>query len=396
MIQRFSLPALMVTLALACSRETPEPSTMTATSDAARSPSPVDSPVNSPLEAGVSAAPDASLDTGPSGEAGPPVLSALRPASAARGTAVVLTITGADFSIDATAFFDGQAVPTTRTSDTSLAAHIPAERTAEAGFHSVWVETGAAGGRLRSNLIYLTVPAPPGWPEITDLHPDNGLPGDKIRIVGFNLTGEPLQITDGVGHKASGGLIGTVNSSGVVLESVEFTVPADWQSGPIAVSTSIGGFRGKVFNLGRNLALLPGASATASSEYGGEWTIARGADNDLYTSWFTAAGDCATAPAPTCKTVPWYKISFPGAQTVTRIAMRGNREYTSGYDFIRGRFEVLGENAAVIWSASYHLPEPDRDLDIVLGTPIPNATAVRFTSEKDESEDPGLGELEVF
>jgi hypothetical protein len=134
---------------------------------------------------------------------------------------------------------------------------------------------------------------------------------------------------------------------------------------------------------------------TASSEYGGTWTIARGADNNLVTSWFSANGDCANSPT-NCKTVPWYRLGFPEPQTIVRIAMRGNREYMSGYDFLRGRFDVLGANDAVLWSASYDLPEPDRDLDIVLPVPLTGVTAIKFTSERDESVEPGFGELEAF
>jgi IPT/TIG domain len=333
------------------------------------------------------------------GEAGAPAalaLSALTPATATRGQAVNLAITGTGLAPGVRLLFDGQPQPATRVSDTRLEAQVPAERTGEAGFHAVWVELDGADGIERSNLVYLTVPAPRGWPEVTDFRPDSAMPGEKIRIAGFNLSGPALEITDAAGHRALSGVIGTINTPQVVLEAVEFTVPMDWQSGPIAVANASGRFLGKVFNVGRNLAQLPGVKLTASSEYGGDWTIARGADNDLYTSWFTAAGDCVSAGPTTCMTVPWFTVSFAGPQTVGRIAVRGNREYTSGYDFLRARLEVLGDGGAVLWSAAYELPQPDRDLDVVLPRPVSNAAAVRFTSEKDESEDPGLGELEVF
>jgi hypothetical protein len=146
--------------------------------------------------------------------------------------------------------------------------------------------------------------------------------------------------------------------------------------------------------VGQNLSRLGGALATASSEYGGTWTIARGADNDLTTSWFTTVNDCATDPV--CTKVPMFTVTFPSAQTVSRIALRGNREYAGGYDFMRGKFEILGAGDAVLWSASLAIPEPDRDLDIFVPAPVANATAVRFTSEQDESVDPGFGELEAF
>jgi hypothetical protein len=331
-------------------------------------------------------------DAAPAGLA----LTRLTPLSAARGVAVRLELGGSAFAPDAVVLFDGQPLATTWVSETALAAQLPAERTMQPGFSPVAVRNGAAATAVRSNASNFLVTPPVGWPEVLEYQPDNGAPGDTIRIVGFNLSDQSVRITDATGRAASAGRIGTINGSGVILESVELTLPAQWQSGPITISNALGSFRAKVFNLGRNLATLPGVTATASSEYGEGWTIARGTDNDLYTSWFPAAGDCVSAGPATCTRVPFYQITFPAPQTVGRIALRGNREYTTGYDFLRARFEVLGAAGTPLWSASYELPEPDRDLDITLPMPIPNATAVRFTSERDESEDPGFGELEVF
>jgi len=114
----------------------------------------------------------------------------------------------------------------------------------------------------------------------------------------------------------------------------------------------------------------------------------------MTTSWFSRLGDCASQPS--CTSIPWYRVSFATPQVVSRVAMRGNREYASGYDFIRGKFEIMGAGDTVLWSGSYDLPQPDRDLDIALPAALPGVTAVKFTSEKDESIEPGFAELEVF
>jgi hypothetical protein len=324
-----------------------------------------------------------------------PVLTGLTPASGTKGAAVTLKLEGTGFASDTVAFFDGQEVAVAqRTGTSSLTVMVPAALTGEAGFHAMTVAAGAAGSR--SGVAYYAVAPPMGWPEVVDFNPDSGGPGAKILVVGLNLSGGPVQITDVAGHKASAGRIGTVVGNNALLETAELTLPADFQSGPLLVSNAAGTFRGKVFNLGKNLAQLPGTKVTASSEYGGDWTAARGADNDIFTSWFTAAGDCVSNGAATCKTAPWFLITFPSPQTVARLALRGNREYTSGYDFLRARFELLGEGEAVLWSASLALLEPDRDLDLTLPSAVAGVKAVRFRSEVDESEDPGFGELEVF
>jgi len=166
-------------------------------------------------------------------------------------------------------------------------------------------------------------------------------------------------------------------------------------TGAFTATNSKGSFRGRIFNVGMNMARLPGATATSSTQFNTtNWSTISGFDNDLQTSWFSAHGDCATATS--CTQVPTYQVNFPSAQVVGRIAMRGNREYASGYDFISGRFEVLGAGNAVLWSAERLLPEPDRDLDIKIAPALSGATAVRFTSTADESDEPGFAELEVF
>ncbi len=320
----------------------------------------------------------------------------MTPLSTARGTAVRIEIGGSAFAPDAVVVFDGQPLATTFVSAMSLTAELPADRASQPGFSPVVVQNGAATAAARSNASYFLVVPPAGWPEVLEYQPDHGVAGDTIRVVGFNLSDQSVRIADRAGQVAPAGRIGMVNGSNVVLETVEFSLPAVWQSGPITVTNALGGFRGRVFNLGRNLATLPGVVTSASSEYGEGWTIARGADNDLYTSWFPAAGDCISAGPATCSRVPFYQITFPSPQTVGRIALRGNREYTAGYDFLRARFEVLGAEGVVLWSGAYELPEPDRDIDVTLPAAVAEATGVRFVSERDESEDPGFGELEVF
>lgn len=373
-------------------------------------PGPVDAGVDRARPAPDATGVDASGDGGDAGDAGDAgsasavlAVAALKPAMAALGQAIELEVTGSGFAPSARLLLDGMALPATRMSETRMVGQIPGERLAEPGFHTIAVtldpadvDASAPAAGRRSNHVYLTVPAPVGFPDVIDLRPDNAVPGEKVRLVGYNLIAGALEASDGAGHRAPGGVIGTIPTSTSVLESVELTIPPDWQSGSVGIAVAAGRFRAKAFTVGKNLALLPGVKVTASSEYGGEWTTARGADNDLDTSWFTKAGDCVSAGAEKCKTAPWFLIGFPAPQTVARIALRGNREYTTGYDFLRARFEVLGEGGAVLWAASYDLPEPERDIDVTLPAPVANAHAVRFASEKDQSEDPGLAEVEVF
>ncbi len=322
-----------------------------------------------------------------------PQLAQFSPVVGLAGTALTLLVTGTDFDETATVYFADMHVPTEIMSPTMLRAQVPAALNTHAGQLSVWVENGIGSLARRSNVLYFTVSPAVGAPEIVDYNPDNGVVGDKVQIVGRNLAGDTLKIADAHGRPATPGAGASLVWIGETLQTVEFVIPQGWQTGPISFSNGKGAFEGRIFNVGKNLAQTMGAKISASTEYGGTWTIPRGADNNLVTSWFSANGDCASVTS--CTTVPWFKVTLPASQAIGRIALRGNREYKSGYDFIHGKFELLAADDTVLWSASYDLPEPDRDLDIALSSPI-DAVAVKFTSEKDESTEPGLAELEVF
>ena len=213
--------------------------------------------------------------------------------------------------------------------------------------------------------------------------------------MGTNFASLPLTITDPLGRQVAITGMGTTTWVGASVDKVDLVIPIDMPSGTFTATNSKGSFRGRTFNVGMNLARLAGTVATASTEYNTtNWSTMSGFDNDLQTSWFSANGDCATQAG--CTHVPTYQINFATPQLVGRISMRGNREYATGYDFIAGRFEVLGASGAAIWSADRLLPDPDRDLDILISPPLPGATAVRFTSTADQSDEPGFSELEVF
>jgi hypothetical protein len=319
-----------------------------------------------------------------------PVLSSISPATGNVGQAIVLSIAGVGFETGAVAYFDGQALTTSLNGSDSITAQVTAGMTAQAGSHAVWV--GNAPNRT-SNTLYVSLVIPVGAPEILDYSPDNGLTGDTITIIGNNLTSEAITITGPNNVAATPGATGSGMWLGSSVQTAKFTIPANWQTGPIVVANSKGSSRGKIFNVGKNLAHITGATVQASSEYSSAWSKERGADNDLSTSWFSAVGDCATDTS--CTSVPWIRVIFPAAQTVSRIAIRGNREYASGYDFLRANIDVVGD-AGVLWTGSYNLPDPDRDLDILLPAPVTGATSVKFTSLADESTEPGLSELEVF
>lgn len=352
-------------------------------------------PFNPPRDERDGAASDAAPSTtGGAPVPSMPVLTALAPPGGAPGAAVLVEVSGMEFEAGAVVSVGGRAVVTTRRSDRTLQAQLPAGLTGQPGEYPVWVENQRGALIARSNVLAFSVRSAAAGPEIVDYAPDNGLAGDSVSILGRNLGGDSLKISDPGGLTAAVAAVGTAVWSNETLERLSFVIPAGWQTGPMAITSARGTARGKVFTVGRNLALR--ATVRASTEYGGTWTTARGADNDLATSWFAAAGNCVSLGPPACRAPPWFLISFAAPQAVGRLAIRGNREYLLGYGFLRGRFEVLDAIGGTLWAASLDLSAAGRDFDLVLPVAIPGASSVRFTGETDESASPGFAELQVF
>jgi hypothetical protein len=331
---------------------------------------------------------------GAGGAAMPPQITSVLPTVGTAGTPVTLEVHGEGITAGWTIYFDGAPVATQlgQAADGPIATAPVAIPTAIAtGQVPVWLSMGT----LVSNTVYFTVMPAAGSPSIVDYTPDNALPGTTISIVGSNLTVEPVTITDPLGRPIVVQTTGTTTWLGLSRDRVDVMIPADMPTGVLTASNSKGSFRGRVFNVGQNLSRLPIASATSSTQYNTtNWSTMSGWDNNLQTSWFSANGDCASTPS--CTRVPYYQIAFATPQTVARIAMRGNREYASGYDFVEGRFDILDGAGGVLWSEQRLLPDPDRDLDLLLSPPVANAAAVKFTSISDQSVEPGFSELEVF
>jgi len=323
-----------------------------------------------------------------------PQLTSLVPDTGTAGTSVTLQVRGQGIGAGWNIVFDGNPVPTTTGVD-AQGAYAVTSLNILTGIATGQVPVWLTKGALQTNTLYFTVTPAAGAPTILDYTPDNAMPGATISIVGTNLLSQPVTITDPVGRSMTVVGMGTTTWVGASVDRVDVTVPSDMVTGALTATNSIGSFRGRVFNLGQNLSLLPGVTATSSTQYNtSNWSRMSGYDNNLQTSFFTAHGDCAGPPA--CTIMPVYQLTFPTPQAVGRIAMRGNREYASGYDFIEGRFDLLDVNGAVLWTADRLLPDPDRDLDILVEPRVGNVASVRFTSVQDQPDEPGFSELEVF
>ena len=113
--------------------------------------------------------------------------------------------------------------------------------------------------------------------------------------------------------------------------------------------------------------------------------------------------------------MPHYTLTRAEPTAIARIAVRGNRDYADGYDFHHVQIQILGPapavatdsgtdaeagaanapSAPVLWTRDVWLPASTRDVDIAVSPPV-TGYGVRLTSLADESDEPGLSEIEFF
>ncbi len=140
---------------------------------------------------------------------------------------------------------------------------------------------------------------------------------------------------------------------------------------------------------GSNLARLPGVQVNASS-FSSVFPPARAADGNPQTSWFTAVGDAANK-----RSAPWIEVVFPGDQSVAQVRLIGNRQNPDGFDFFAGVFQAFDAfDNEIFNSGEVLLPAPSRDVAVPLD--LDGVRRVRFTATADESNTPGLAEIEAL
>lgn len=178
-------------------------------------------------------------------------------------------------------------------------------------------------------------------------------------------------------------------STGTISGSGSTSVNTGNGSASGTVTTTVTAGNTNLLPIGSNLARLPGVILNVSSEYNTIWDKSRLIDGNIDTSWFTKAGDAANLG-----TIPYVEVVFPSPVSIKGVNLKGNREYSDGYDILEGRLIV---NSSTSGTSTYNVtfPAPDRDFNVMFNQAINNVTSVKFESTKDESGDPGLAEFEV-
>lgn len=176
-------------------------------------------------------------------------------------------------------------------------------------------------------------------------------------------------------------------STGTISGSGSSSVNTGTTSGNVTTTVTAG--TTNLLPSGENLARLPGVILNVSSEYSLTWSKERLIDGDINSSWFTKAGDAANLGK-----TPYIELIFPSPVSIKGVNLKGNREYSDGYDIFEGKLTV---NSSTSGTSTYNVsfPAPDRDFNILFNQTISNVNSIKFESTKDESTEPGLAEFEV-
>ncbi len=140
---------------------------------------------------------------------------------------------------------------------------------------------------------------------------------------------------------------------------------------------------------GSNLARLGGVQVLVSSA-SPSFPEGRAIDGNRQTSWFTAVGDAANQ-----RTTPFIEVLLPADQRVAQVRLVGNRQNPDGFDIFAGVFQIFdAAGTELLNSGEVALPAPSRDIAVPVD--LDGVRRVRFTSTDDESNTPGLAEIEVI
>jgi hypothetical protein len=144
-----------------------------------------------------------------------PTLTAISPLAATAGAqGVTLAVTGRDFTLQSTVYWNGAALPTTETSATALSAQIPAADLASVTQATITVSNAGADLPASSSLPFSVNPAPPAGNQISVYSTGgNGLVWDPIAArIYVSMPG--IQGDNGNSVAVVDPLAGTVSNSG--------------------------------------------------------------------------------------------------------------------------------------------------------------------------------------
>lgn len=190
-----------------------------------------------------------------------------------------------------------------------------------------------------------------------------------------------------VNSVSSGNVLITATHEGVIATiqlTVDLTQDADGDNIPddfeILNDTDPGG---------ANLSLLPGTQVNASS-FSSSFPPERAIDGNIFTSWFTAVGDAANN-----RSAPFIDVIFQQDIDAAQVRLFGNRQNPEGFDIFAGIFQAFDSSDTEIFnSGEVSLPAPSRDVAVPVD--LNGIRRVRFTSTDDESNTPGLSEIQVI
>ncbi len=233
-----------------------------------------------------------------------------------------------------------------------------------------------------------------------------GVPSVQLEATGILVGGAMVDRTaaaTGTFYTSSNPSVLTVSADGVATATgsgtVIVTATNEGVIATLALTADLGGDRDEdgmpddfedanaVDPGGRNLSLADGATAAAGPSSNPPSLVR---DANLFTSWYAGFGSAANQGG-----APFVEVTLAEPSDILQVGVRGSRDIPEGRDIFAGVFEVFDAGDNVLFdSGEVMLPAPLRDIRVP--SEVVGAARVRFTSTDDESQTPGLSELEVI
>lgn len=145
--------------------------------------------------------------------------------------------------------------------------------------------------------------------------------------------------------------------------------------------------------------------AVATSTYPG-WPASKSNDGVLATSWFAATGACPSNACPGADggaveagAVIGVTVTLDQPRTVGRVRLYGNREYSTGYDTLTARIELLAPSGEILRAypvTTSRGTEPNGDVEQVVSPAQTCVQKVRVVVLTGESSGPAFAEIEAY
>lgn len=135
-------------------------------------------------------------------------------------------------------------------------------------------------------------------------------------------------------------------------------------------------------------------TVVATSVYSG-YPASNLIDFDNSTSWYVDSL-CSMQTMDFCCISQNVQLTLSNPRTISAVVIRGNRDFSSGFDVLTGTLELIGANGGVLATRAVVTSRPAGDWAIAFSPAVANVRTVRFTPGWSDSSASGFAELQLY